>query len=438
MSIVSNASPGATTLPADSREREPRGYTGLYWLASFGLLMAIFAPIAGGLSIKLQGMVGLEKAPELLGLVSGVGAFFALIGQPLAGRLSDRTRSRFGMRRPWIIIGSVGATISLFTLGLAPSVLVLIIAFCAAQFFTGVTQAGEAVTIADQVPSVRRGAVSGIVGTAAPVSILAAAIGLNFLPTEFSRFAVPALIGLAFALLFAFTLKDRVMDPSTPREPFGLRSFLGAFVFNPRTHKDFGWAWLSKALVMFAYAATATFLTLYVATDFGLKDIGAQLQFNLIAQLVSTFFLIIASVLGGRLSDRLRKRRVFVAWSGALVGLGTALIGVAALFFDGQPGLIAILVAEAVLGFGGGMFFAVDAALCVEVLPNANDAAKDLGVLNIANTLPQTLSPFLAGTVVIPLGNLLFPGTGFTVWFVFAGIVAVVGGILVFRIKKVA
>ena len=81
------------------------------------------------------------------------------------------------------------------------------------------------------------------------------------------------------------------------------------------------------------------------------------------------------------------------------------------------------------------MFFAVDQALCIDVLPNPDDTAKDLGVLNIASTLPAMIAPLIAGVVIIPLGNALF-GAGYTLWFVVAGIVAIVGAFLVLRIRK--
>ena len=70
------------------------------------------------------------------------------------------------------------------------------------------------------------------------------------------------------------------------------------------------------------------------------------------------------------------------------------------------------------------------------MLPNPDDTAKDLGVLNIANTLPAMIAPLLAGVVVIPLGDALF-GNGYTTWFIFGGIVAIIGGALVYRIRGV-
>lgn len=96
----------------------------------------------------------------------------------LPSRLSDRTVSRFGMCRPCIVAGVVGVFVSLVVAGFAPSILVLLIAYGAAQLFSNFAQAAGTATLADQVPSARRGFVSGLVGAAGSAASLAAAFAL--------------------------------------------------------------------------------------------------------------------------------------------------------------------------------------------------------------------------------------------------------------------
>jgi MFS family permease len=422
-------------LPSDGRDREPHGFTRRYAAASFGLFLAIYAPLIGGMSVKIQTLVGLEEATRQLGLITGVGTLFALVTQPLVGRLSDRTTSRFGMRKPWIVVGVIGAALSIVAIGLAPNVLVVLIAFCAAQMFSNFAQAAEAVTIADQVPPARRGFVSGTIGATGPIAILVASVGLTFLPGLFLKFAVPAAIGLVLGLWFAFRLKDRILT-TRPDRPFGLKEFFGSFVFNPRVYSNLGWAWLTKALIMFGYAAVNTYLTLYVANVFGFTDIQDQLQFSMYSLIISTIFVVGFSVVGGKLSDKLARRRVFVATGGVLLGVGVAIVGLAPLFGMGA-GPIVILISQAILGAGAGLFFSVDVALCIEVLPDPANSAKDLGVLNIATTLPATVSPFIAGTFAIPLIDSISDGSGFSVWFLISAALTIVGALLVYKIKGV-
>lgn len=432
MSHTAATSENTSPFAVDRPGREPRGYTPTFALASFGLFFAILTPILGGLSVKLQSLVGLEQAPLQLGIVTGVGSLFALISQPIAGRLSDATVSRWGMRRPWIIAGVIGAFLSLLVVGIAPNIVILLIGWCGAQLFSNFAQAAEAATLADQVPEHRRGFVSGLVGAATPIAILLGAITLNFLPNDFLRAAVPATVGLVLGLVFAFVLKDKVRTARRD-EKFTVMRLLLTFVFNPKKHPDLGWAWLTKAMIMFGYGSVAAYLTLFLASDYGMS-IAEQLSFNLSATLVSVVFLVLFSVVGGKLSDKVARRRAFVALGGILCGSGVILLAFSSAF--GAGGLTVILVAEAFIGAGAGLFFAVDQALCVDVLPDPDNTAKDLGVLNIANTLPAMVAPLIAGVIVIPLGQALF-GAGYTLWFLLAGAVAIVGGALVFRIRGV-
>jgi MFS family permease len=433
-----------TDVPSATALREPKGFAAKYGFASFGLFLAITAPTFLALSFKVQSLVFAADGPHVFrldslahvatqyGLVSGAGALFALVSQPLAGRLSDRTMSKFGMRRLWIVVGVSGAFVFLTVAGFAPNIAILTVAFCLAQLFSNFAQAAESATVADQVPVSRRGVISGIFGACTPIAILVVALGLPHLPGDGPKWAVPAFIGLVLGLIFAITLKDRVLT-TKPDRPFDFKEFLGAFVFNPKTHSSLGWAWLTKAMIMSGYIGVVAFLTLYLATNFGM-DKTAQAAFNGEAQAISVVFMVIFSIVGGRLSDRFARRRVFVTVAGIIAGVGILVVASASIV--GTGGLPLILVGMGVIGVGMGLFFAVDQALCLDVLPNPHEAAKDLGVLNIANTLPGLLIPLLAGSLLLPLGRALF-GNGYVLLFAFVALVAIAGGLLVFKIKGV-
>lgn len=420
---------------AAARPQAPRGFVRRLALGQFGMFLAVLAPVTGGLSVKIQHLVGLDAAPAQLGLVTGTGAVFAMVVQPLAGRLSDRCTSRFGMRRPFIVGGVAGMAAALTACAVAPNIPLLLIAWCAAQGAGNFAFAAAAATIADHVPEARRGSVSGIVGAVTPMGILVGAILLSVLPNDFLRFAVPAAVALALGLWFAVRLPDRVRA-ERPTEPLNLRSLLLSFVFDPRKNPDFGWVWLSKFFIMLGYGALASYLTLFLAAEFGMDDTDEQLAFNALASGLSVATLVVASVVGGVVSDRLGRRKPFVVGSGLLMAAVLAVVTVTP--FLGDAGLGTLLVLEAVLGLGAGLFFAVDNALAIALLPDKADTAKDLGVLNIANTLPSSLSPLLAGVVVIPVGNALLDGAGYSLWFGLAAVFCLVGALLVTRIKNAA
>ncbi len=419
----------ATEVPA----RTPRGYVPTMGLTSFGIYVALMAPVYGGLSVKIQGMVDLDSAPTLLGLLTGSGAIFSAAVQPVAGRLSDRSMSRFGMRRPFILGGTLGMFVALLACGLAPNFPILLISWCLVQLSVNFALAALHTTLADQVPEAKRGGVSGIIGAATPGGILGGSLLLAVMPTDFLRFAVPAVIGLSTILLFVITLKDRVRT-SPPTAPLDLKQIFGSFLFNPRTNPDFGWAWVSKGLILLGYGAVATYLTLFLGTAFGMKP-DEQLRFNALAMIIGVGTLIVFSVVGGYVSDRVGRRKPFVVASGLVMASGVLLLAASPLF--GGAGLVVFMISQAVIGMGAGTFFAVDQALCIAVLPNQDEMAKDLGILNLAGTLPGVIAPFLAGVVFIPLGNALFGG-GYTLWFAVAAACAAFGSVLVLKIKSVS
>ena len=122
---AAQAVPTATTPPPAGRE--PRSYLPFLGVANLGVYMALLTPVMVSMAFKIDHLVGADAAPAQLGMVMGVGALFALICNPLAGRLSDRTTSRLGMRRPWIIGGAIVGAAALAVVGTAQSVALVLV-----------------------------------------------------------------------------------------------------------------------------------------------------------------------------------------------------------------------------------------------------------------------------------------------------------------------
>ncbi|QBE49115.1 MFS transporter [Leucobacter triazinivorans] len=426
--VADPAAHAAAENAGDGASRQaPPGYTAGLAAVNFGILIALLTPVLVSMAFKLQHIsASPEETTARLGLVLGVGALFALVANPLAGRLSDRTTSRWGMRRPWILGGTIIGVGGLAIIGIAQSVWAVLVAWCLVQTAMNAVLAAANATLPDQVPPRGRGKVSGIVGLATPVGLLAGNLLINFLSDDIARFVVPGLIGLALAGVFVVVLKDRRLTEK-PAQAFTIGQFFGAFVFNPVKHPDFGWTWLTKFLIMFGYAGIATFLPFYLTERFGLGEQEA-ISTILIANVASMAMMMISGPLGGILSDRAGKRRPFVAFAGVIMVVGLLLLAFA-------PDIITLIIAQGIIGFGTGSFFSVDLALATEVLPNPEDTAKDLGVLNMANALPQSIAPAIAPGIIAlgastPLG-------GYTTWYVFGALVALAGALLVYRIKGV-
>ncbi|KRA25046.1 hypothetical protein ASD65_11880 [Microbacterium sp. Root61] len=430
LSPAATAAAAGTTgfkAPGTTPRKTPRGYTPGLAVVNFGVYLALLTPVMVSMAFKVQHISATpEQATGNLGMIMGVGALFALLANPLAGRLSDRTTSRWGMRRPWILGGSLVGLGGFIIIGAASSVWVVLIAWCLVQAAMNSVLAAANATLPDQVPAGNRGKVSGIVGITTPIGILSGSFLVNFISDDFARFVVPAVIATVLAVLFVLVLKDRRLEEK-PTQKFTVGQFFGSFVFNPRKHPDFGWTWLTKFLVMFGYAGIATFLPFYLTEKFQLDE-QAAISTILIANMASMAAMLISAPIGGILSDKIGKRRPFVAIAGLIMVVGLVVLAFA-------PDLTMVIVAQAIIGFGAGSFMSVDLALATQVLPNPNDVAKDLGVLNIANALPQSIAPAIA-PAIIAFGATTALG-GYTTYYLFGAVVALAGAILVYRIKGV-
>jgi MFS family permease len=135
----------------------------------------------------------------------------------------------------------------------------------------------------------------------------------------------------------------------------------------------------------------------------------------------------VASIIAGRWSDKIGRRKVFVWTSTGLFAIGTVV-----LIFIQNVG--AFYVLEGFMGLAYGIYVGVDLALVIDVLPNPDDSGKDLGVFNIANALPQTIAPLIGG-ILVYVGSA--SGSNYGLWFTICGICALVGAVVIFPIKKV-
>src|SRR5215203_4951395 len=141
-----------------------------YAVAFMSTSLVLIAPLLVTLALKVNSLVGIERAPNSLALVVGTGALVAMFGNPFFGRMSDRTSSRLGMRRPWIVIGLLGGSVGILVVALAPNVPVVLAGWCVAQLFFNALLAALVAVLPDQVPPVQRGQVSGVLGICLPVA----------------------------------------------------------------------------------------------------------------------------------------------------------------------------------------------------------------------------------------------------------------------------
>jgi MFS family permease len=307
---------------------------------------------------------------------------------------------------------------------LAPTVPVVLVGWCTAQVFFNALLAAEVAVLADQVPVAQRGMVSGVLGICVPIaSVTGSFVVKLFTGNQLTMFLAPCAIGGFFVLLFAVTLDDRrLAEPDKPA--WSLREFAATFYVDPRRSPDFAWAFGSRFLFVIAYAFLTTYQAYYLIARLGTAEADVPRQIFL-ATLTQSGVVVAASLLGGGLSDRLGRRKVFV--------LTASMVYALAMFVVAAAGdLSGFLVGMAIGGLGFGIYVAVDLALVVDVLPgNGEDAAKDLGVFNIASALPYSIAPAL-GPAILAIG-----GGSYGVLYAVAGVCAVLGALAILPVRRV-
>jgi MFS family permease len=420
---------------AEPTENPSTRWVALLTVASIGLWAGFFGPIQVLLAQQAEAIDPANKE-QVLALVTGLGALTSAVCNPVAGAFSDRTTLRMGRRLPWIIGGALGGALALAFLSQADSVWWMVVGWCGVQASLNALLAASVALVPDQVPVGRRGRIGGIVAVAQTVGVVAG----TGIAAATGSIATGCLCTAAFLVVlvapFCFGANDAAL-PAELREPFDLGAFLRSFWVSPREHPDFAWAWLTRFLVNLGNALGLLYLLYFLQDVLGFSSDDAEKR---ILTLTATYAgtLVLTTVVFGAWSDRLGRRKVFVIWSGLVAGFAAFLLGV------GQSWPTALLAAV-VMGCSYGIYTSVDFALITEVLPGAEDRAKDLGVINIANALPQVLAPVLAGVLLAVVeatgGAVDTDGDGFSVGYLvvygaaFAS--SVLGSVFVTRIKGV-
>jgi MFS family permease len=458
---------------------------GAHWQPIYISLIPVGATLVAG-----------SRADLLIGRVTAAGGIFALLTPILVGWLSDRTASRWGRRRPWMVGGTILNIFGLGLLALAAGPLALIAAYLVVQLSNNAAGAAYTGVIPDVVPAEDRGRASGLLGT---MNQLGTIVGVGLVAVGFkvygdTRAGLVAGYG-AIALIVAITLVITVLavkEPPTVRRasrsepirltpaavmcgaafgvavivlfaillvPLGpllwpvvalllasgavtvvaalrlpkLMAFFQAFRSN-----DFFWTFATRALVTLGIFSIIPFMELYFRDVVGSKSAGAASSFWLLAVIGGA---VIPSIVGGILSDRTGRRKLFVYLSS---GLQAAVVSV--LLFGLIRSLTVLYVLGILYGIGYGAYYAVDWALACDVLPDRERAAgRDMALWHVAFTLPQVVAPaILAGFLHFlnePGHRLAGVSTGHDLGFRFifgsAALWFILGTVMVSRIRGV-
>jgi MFS family permease len=402
------------------------GFIAAFTVAQIGAYVSFMPLIQVLLPLKAQAIDAADKT-VILSQVAIWGAVTASLANLLAGAISDRTTSRFGRRRPWMIVGALATVASYLTIMAADSMLELMAGVIGFQLAFNMLFSALLAVLPDRVPDAQKGRVAAFLSLGHPLGAMAGAVLVGgLLVSEGSRYAAIALVLLVAVAPFALSLNDPPLAAGG-RPPLRWRTFLADLWINPLEHPDFALAWVSRFMVLVAITLTQGYMLFYLqdALHFPRLFPGQRAEQGLaLLTTVATCANVASGMVGGMLSDRLRRRKLFAA--GAALTLAAAMIT-----FSLVPAWPVVVVGFLIFGAGAGCYYAVDIALVSQVLPSQKDAGKDLGVINLANTLPQALAPVLALYVLGPAH------VNYSALYLVAAGLATAGGLAILPIRGV-
>ena len=370
-------------------------------------------------------IVGQEQATAAFATATGISGIAVVIFGLFSGVIADKTRLKMGRRRFWMIAGSIGGALSMLALTYASSIPVFIIAICLVNFFYGMVSLSCYAIVPEQVEPEKFGQVSGLIGAAAPAFVMTGqmvmgAFAKSTLEEKMITIIIVQLIG---GIVAALLIKDNYFAgvAKGEKKSIGIRGFYPSF----KKHPSYTWALLTKLFINFSNAGMGM-LTLFYIARFHLSETKI---FQLMALTAPAIMLmVVAGILGGFLSDKVKKQKPFV--------MGAALVtGICLIAFAFSSNITWVIVGNFIFNFGFGMYGAVDNALVNRILPSKESAAKDISIMNTTTSLSSTLVNFAAPSL-IALGTSLFGGDGYTLFFLVLAVFSILSAVVVLPIPE--
>ncbi|MEH7073458.1 MFS transporter [Neobacillus drentensis] len=370
-------------------------------------------------------IVGQEHATAAFATATGISGIAVVIFGLFSGVIADKTRLKMGRRRFWMIAGSIGGALSMLALTFATSIPMFIISICLVNFFYGMVSLSCYAIVPEQVEPEKFGRVSGLIGGAAPAFVMTGqmvmgAFAKSTLEEKMITIIIVQLIG---GIVAALLIKDNYFAGAAKGEKKSIG--IGGFYPSFKKHPSYTWALLTKLFINFSNAGMGM-LTLFYITRFHLSETKI---FQLMALTAPAIMLmVVAGILGGFLSDKVKKQKPFV--------MGAALVtGICLIAFAFSSNITWVVVGNFIFNFGFGMYGAVDNALVNRILPSKENAAKDISIMNTTTSLSSTLVNF-AAPAIIALGTSLFGGDGYTLFFLVLAVFSILSAVVVLPIPE--
>lgn len=389
------------------------------WLGPYIAAASLFLP-------ALIQQIDENNKIHLLALFSACGMVTAAISNMVAGYLSDRTRSKFGNRTPWIVAGAIAFMLSMILASTANTIPFLLFCWLLGQIALNFIVAPMVAWI-DFAANDRKGTASSAYGGLGMAlgnngfTIIAAMFLGNF-RFGFIVFGVITLIGVLISVII-------VREPSNLNQTIKYKSkknenrFKNLLAIFPKWSigRDYYLALIGKLFQGISNFAITGYL-LFIMTDFMHSNTDETQNSIQLINIIMLIFGISMGFIAGPISDKLKILKL-------PVGLSTIFLGIGAISLSIYPNHIGILIYAFTAGIGMGIWNSLDNLLNLQVIPDKNRVAFFLGIYNLGNTITQALAPIIAACVIS-----LF---GFSAIFMVSFIFAMIGGISILSIRSV-
>jgi len=407
---------------------------GAYW---FGWSFVWLPMIVIILPKQMSTIMGHENKGQGMGKVLMIGSIGSLIFSPLFGTMSDRSRNVMGRRRPFIVFGTFFNTIGMLIMAFSPPFNVYVLGFSILSFGNFVTMAPYAALVPDVVPPDQRGKASGWLGALSMLGFLSGGglcYNIEALGIPLTYFLMVCVNVTSVWVTVAFVPEVRV---ALTAPDFSLTECICAF-FVAFTDHDFFWVFLSRFFIQMGSTAVQENLQFYLLDSLGenYEVFRVPLASNEMEAATVLFVplltgALLSSMMAGYLSDLWggeRKRLIYISGSVmAATCIGFGLNG--KFFWD--------IILALIFGFGFGIFSAIDWALATDVLPDADNYGKDMGLWNLAFTLPQIVVGPVIGKAIDGFRKNGAVRLGWFIIFCFVAASFLIGTYLVKKVHKV-
>lgn len=359
----------------------------------------------------LQAYKTRQLAPDApntaLGILGFVGLLVAMVVQPVVGVFSDRAHTRLGRRLPFIIGGAVLIAVALFWLAAAPQLWILFLGVLFIQFASNVLQGPWQALIPDLVPEEQRGTASSLKAVMDIIALMAGGAVGGFFMGRVDSWGQTAVYATAMAPVVVFAIFVTITaiwareQPGAASQEISQRSvgeaLKNAFYVNFRERPVFGWWFANRILFWGAFIAINTFLINFLIDVIGMGQGEAQSFYGTLKVILGGALIILA-LISGWLADKFGRKPVMLA-AGSV-----AFIGALLLLFVRDRNLLTL--AGAIVGMGVGTFLSASWALATDIVPR-EEAARYLGIANIATCIGSGLARLMGGVLIDPINRAL-------------------------------